>query len=108
MDIEAIKRRLEAAHRGPWRVAKSGEPVLQENLSKPGATYFSSAEDNCIVGPDGEEVLGCSEWIRVELADLEFMANARRDVADLLAEIDRLKTGSPAQTGDAGMRGDQP
>lgn len=91
MNIEAIKRRLEAAHRGPWKAAKAGSPVLNESLSKPGAPYFSSAEDDCILGPNGEEVIGCSEWMRVEWADLEFMAHARQDIADLLAEIARLK-----------------
>lgn len=99
MDIEAIKRRLESTHPGPWQAAKSGAPVLQRNLSKPGAPYFSGAEDDCILGPDGEEVIGCSEWMRVCWADLEFMAHARQDIADLLVEIDRLKTTNNELTG---------
>lgn len=99
MDIEAIKRRLDAAHRGPWKAAKSGSPVLNERLSTHGSQYFSEAEDDCILGPDGEEVIGCSEWMRVDWADLEFMAHARQDIADLLSEIERLKTANVEVTG---------
>lgn len=95
MDIDAIKTRLAAAHRGPWRAATARSDVLSESLSKPGEPYFTTAEDDCILGPNGEEVLGCSEWIRVEWVDLEFMAHARKDIEDLLAEVERLRKLTP-------------
>lgn len=59
----------------------------------PGEPYFSKAEDDCILGPNDEEVLGVSEWIRVKSADLEFMANARQDIEDLLKEIEKMRIG---------------
>ena len=92
MDIDAIKARMAAASTGPWRAAKSGTAVLQPDIkTADGMPYFSKAEDDCILGPDGAEILGCSEWIRVDYSDLEFMAHARQDIQDLLDELERLK-----------------
>lgn len=90
--IEAIKRRLEAAHKGPWRAVRAGSKVITNFSLSPDKQWVSYAEDDCIIGPDGEEVLGSSEWIRVEWDDLEFMAHARQDVFDLLTEVERLRT----------------
>lgn len=89
MDIDAIKSRLAATHKGPWRVAEAGAEVLQLGFEQ-AEPCFDTAEDDCIVGPDGEEVLGCSEWLRVEREDLEFMAHARQDIEDLVGEVERL------------------
>ena len=94
IDIEAIKSRLEAASEGPWTMCESGGPVLDKNMRKSDGTFFVwTAEDDCIIGPDGTEVLGCSKRLRCDKNDLHFMANARKDIEDLLAEVDRLSSG---------------
>ena len=91
IDIEAIKKRLAEAAPGPWRAAEAGSVVLDYRfMNEKGKPYSSYAEDACILGPDDSEVLGCSEWMRVNLADLEFMAHSRQDIQDLLGEIERL------------------
>lgn len=68
-DIEAIKARLSAASLGPWRATK----------------------EDTIIGPDDKEILSSSEWVNIQPEDLTFMAKARKDIEDLLTEIERLK-----------------
>ncbi|MDH3325879.1 MAG: hypothetical protein OEM38_04075 [Gammaproteobacteria bacterium] len=86
-----IKGRLSAATHGPWTAEKGGAKVYEPTMSK-NEPYFTKAEDDCILGPDRAEVMGCSEWMRVSWPDLELMANARHDLEILVAEIERLKS----------------
>ena len=86
-----IENRAKAARPGPWKAAEAGSNVLDPELSKPGAPYYWKSEDDCILDQNEEEVLGCSEWMRVDWVDLEFMAHAREDIDFLLAEIKRLR-----------------
>jgi len=82
-----IENRSKAARPGPWKAAKAGTRVLIYH-DKP---WYSEAEDDCIIDNNDEEVIGSSEWMRVDWVDLEFMANARADIDFLLAEIKRLR-----------------
>jgi hypothetical protein len=71
--LREIEERCQAATEGPWSVNK-GE-------SYEGCPF-------CHV--DGWEDHG-EEWMNLDLADAMFVANARQDVPDLLAEVRRLR-----------------
>lgn len=90
--LDKIKTRLEKTTvKGAWWVIKPSGQVLIPELSKKNKPFYSQAEDYTIVGGDGREVLGCSEWLRCEIEDLEFMAHAKRDIKYLLNYIERFK-----------------
>jgi len=96
MDVEEIKARLAAASKGPWYAAKVGSQVGKPYL-RGSQEYITKAEDDCILDADNNEILGCSEWMRVDWKNLEFMAHARQDIEDLIfateamqAKIDEL------------------
>lgn len=74
-DITAILARAEAATPGPWAVSGYHEDDY--------GPHVSGANDAgvCIV---------CSEHPR-ETADAAFIANARTDIPDLCAEVERLR-----------------
>lgn len=59
---------------GPWKVANYEDSVCDDAL---------------IVDSEGEEVLGISEWARVEDADLDMMA-ASREMYDALEYVREL------------------
>lgn len=91
MRLDEIRERLNKTTKsGPWKAVKCGSPVLKPDLSKPGNPYYSRAEDDCILDKNDEEVLGCSEWMRVEWNDLEFMARAKSDIEFLVVEFEKL------------------
>lgn len=83
--LEAIRKRVEAATPGPWNWRKlDGEPFETEMPS--------------LVSPEGDVMdFGyCATFYPVqgtppEDADAEFIAHAREDVPALLAEIEHLK-----------------
>ena len=92
MNTKHIEDRLKEATKGPWHVVEAGGAVV---VSHRQSTRTYNAEDDCIVDSAGREVLGVSEWIRVNESDLNFMAHAKQDVQDLLEEIKRLKMETP-------------
>jgi hypothetical protein len=94
MDLTKIEHRLKASTEGPWSVVQKGGAVVSEHLKADGTRPIYPADDDCIVGPMGEEVLGSSERLRAEPEDLLFMAHAKQDIQDLLNEIKRLKEAS--------------
>ena len=85
--LKEIEERLNNTHAGPWKAVSGGSKVFCPDISTPDEPYYSRAEDDCILDANGVEVLGVSEWIRVEWEDLEFMAEARSDVEFLLTEL---------------------
>lgn len=66
--IEAIRKRAEAATEGPWRIGKQSPNGLN-NIGTMGGLLTAQTLNE---------------------ADAEFIAHAREDVPALLAEIDRL------------------
>jgi hypothetical protein len=95
MDLTKIEQRLKLSTKGPWSVIPAGGAIIGDYLRSDGTEVLHASEDICIVGPDGKEVMGSSEWLRVVPEDINFMANAKQDIQDLLNEIKRLKETSP-------------
>jgi len=92
MRLAAIEKRLNKTTKpAPWKAVKGGTRVFVPELSSPDKPYYSSATDDGIIDSNEEEVLGTSEWLRVEWADLSFMAEARSDIEFLLAELKRVQ-----------------
>lgn len=106
LDLDTIRRRADAATRGPWRLVTDscdcdyGCPhgTFPYALHLPVHTVRSAGQP-CIAHDPGD-----SYWHRAsEIGDLtmetaEFIAAARDDVPALLAEIDRLRAQSEAMT----------
>jgi hypothetical protein len=81
LDLQAIRKRAEAATEGPWQAHKysvSSEHTKSEN-------YAGEIDDICSLN-DGEYI----ENYNAE-ADAEFIAHARQDVPALIAEVERLR-----------------
>lgn len=76
-DLAEMRRRTDAATKGPWTVDGGGYGIpVAVNARR--------------VGLDGPEISGYeNEWWRRE--DGEFVAHARQDMVRLLDEIDRLR-----------------
>ena len=76
-EIEEIKSRLEKASPGPWRVAST---------------------------TDGEYILDCDDWVVAAIferkEDTYFVAHAREDIPQLVAEVERLREGLTYLTED--------
>jgi hypothetical protein len=88
LDLDAIRAREAAATPGPWVAVNTldedsewasefDDPMVVTEDSTPGI-YTAIAKDICQGATDG-------------VADAEFIAHARQDVADLLAEVDALR-----------------
>jgi len=79
-ELAAIKARAEAATPGPWQwTATKGEDDHLVSLAVHDR-YGQSLE-----------VLGTSEWLRIEPPNATFIAHARTDVPAILAEVKRLR-----------------
>lgn len=90
--LKDIKYRLnKTTVKGKWWVINPNDPILIPELSKKDEPYYSHAEDHTIVGNDGREVLGTSEWLRCDIENLVFMANAKKDIEYLLNYIEKLE-----------------
>jgi hypothetical protein len=83
--IEAIRRRAEAACPGPWQAYNGNE----------GTEYgpLWAVANNAYHNPPADED---APWIAVHIEtgtrdDMEFIAHARQDIPDLIAEIERLR-----------------
>lgn len=81
-DLDAIRQRLNAATPGPWH----GEHELYEGRELPcmeigNYGWVCAGERAPAYDVDSEQ----------GMADAEFIAHARQDIPDLLAEIDRLQ-----------------
>ena len=78
-ELEAIKRRCEAATDGPWN--SEGSPYV-----------FAKVPDG---RPNGEGIVHCECYVRRGVTDdkanAEFIAAARTDVPELVAEVERLQ-----------------
>lgn len=78
MDLDAIRARCDAATPGPWMVFEGAYPY--------GEGYVIESPADLVAGNFDHEEGGI---IRKE--DAEFIAAARTDVPELLAEIERLR-----------------
>lgn len=72
--IKAIKARCEAATEGPWTSCEEGGAQIIGN------------EDMIVVETSNPQMLGCC----VKPFNIDFIAHARKDLPDCLAEIERL------------------
>jgi len=79
MDIEAIRARAEAATPGPW---KFGSNCIVTDNDDVLYTYVDRAPD------DDECWISCMD---IKPEDADFIAHAREDIPDLLAEVERLQ-----------------
>ncbi|MFF3867384.1 hypothetical protein [Micromonospora sp. NPDC001898] len=84
LDLDAIRLREQAATSGPWTLRDGFGPLIN------GTTRFgriANAEHQTVIEePYSGRDLGATQ------ADAEFIAAARQDIPDLLAEVDRLHT----------------
>jgi hypothetical protein len=87
-ELEAIRKRSEAATPGPWYWDKFN---LDEDDYDTEMPYLNSEKDSIMDFGDGEQFYP-TEGTPPNEADAEFIAHAREDVPKLLAEIERLKT----------------
>jgi len=94
MDIEEIKARLAAASKGPWHATRAASQVIRR-FKWVSQDYI--AEDDCILDGDNNEILGCSEWMRVDWENLEFMAHARKDIEDFISTTEAMQAKLDAQ-----------
>jgi hypothetical protein len=109
LDIEAIRKRVAAATEGPWQWwnlegADQGwsdnGPNLETVARGPIYDDGSQGAAKTVLGAWGHDAWGTT----IEPADAEFIAHARTDVRDLLAEVERLRadnTGMHAVLRDA-------
>jgi FtsZ-binding cell division protein ZapB len=77
IDIDAIRRREQAATPGPWKAVDFGDDTDPRTAY---GVWGKDDDDLCIF-----------EDVDTLLADAEFIAHARQDIPALLAEIDRLR-----------------
>ena len=92
--LEEIESRLNKTTAGHWKAAPK-DSTYRYKTSVSGTVHIneSTAEDDCILRvKDNIEVLGCSEWMRVKWADLDFMAESKSDIEFLLSEVKRLRS----------------
>ena len=85
-DLEAIKARAEAATPGPWAVP--GANVFR--VIAPEAEHHNPRMGAC--PPYPWRVIAEPSSYDPSAADAEFIAHARTDVPDLVAEVERLRT----------------
>lgn len=86
-----IRERAEAATPGPWR--NEGNVVADENSIVVGDEsynwrFVAHVNSDTEEGADATHVISETEAV----ANAEFIANARADIPDLLAEVSRLTT----------------
>jgi len=99
LDLEPIKRRVEAATIGPWCWVFAGE---KSNVTCIGIGV--DVDGNSLTGQVGERddvvdvvfYLGDSDGY----ADSEFIAHARTDIPLLIAEVERLRGQRGIQNAD--------
>lgn len=78
-ELDAIRRRADAASKGPWRAYIACPEDGFESFIQIGGIHY---EPNMHVFRDGE---------RANDADIDFIAAARQDNPRLIAEIKRLR-----------------
>jgi hypothetical protein len=80
-DLEAIKRRCEAAKAGPWTWKSA---TIGDDPPVDGNRYLSSPASEWMVIGASQSTMFCDD------ADAEFIAHAREDVPALLEAVARL------------------
>jgi hypothetical protein len=74
--LDAIRARCEAATPGPWNAIDKGNTVPSYAIR-----HFAV----------GEKCVNVASGISTKTGDADFIANARTDVPDLLAEVEKLR-----------------
>lgn len=82
LDLDVIKQRAEAASAPPWS--------WQRSRAVPGELLCLRATTGAVVS--GWSDIGGAEGVSVGDADRAFIAHARADVPDLVAEVERLRS----------------
>lgn len=88
-DIEAIKKRTEAATEGPWKTHLVDDTSI---VTEDGTDVCTTCDSTQAEREDGYNV----EYERME-ADAQFIAHARSDIPALLSYIDTLKAEHEAE-----------
>ncbi|MEU4570812.1 hypothetical protein [Micromonospora sp. NPDC023956] len=91
LDLNAIRRRAQAATPGPWGVGNGTNVVRGLEVTGRGSyTCIQSVAE--MVDEYDREGWGHAEFVEVDPEDdAEFIAHARTDIPALLAEVDRLR-----------------
>lgn len=88
IDLDAIRARVDAATPGPWRVVQEhGRDIADEGYSRIWIQAEAGEQHDIADLIDDDSANGSP------LADenAEFIAHARQDITDLLAEVDQLR-----------------
>lgn len=85
-ELQAIKERAEKATLGPWKADKCGGGVKTEHPEAQEVSGYWGGSHNGVCNlNDGEYIENSNDK-----HDAEFIANARQDIPNLLAEVERL------------------
>lgn len=95
LDLEAIRKRCEAATEGPW-LRETGDERRSSNVIRilheiDGTRLYRRYEKVAEIWEDEDEGEQPADPSENSEADAEFIAHAREDVPALLAEVDRLR-----------------
>lgn len=96
LDLSAIKTRLEAATPGPWIYGSwSGQCHLNHHPHGQGECIYTYTlqDESCVSLPkENRELIGWNAYRTIlNKQDAQFIANAPTDIANLIAEIERLQ-----------------
>lgn len=89
-ELEAIKKRAEAATPGPWDASEDSDRSYKLDAPKDAQYWVTIASGNTLVVSWWQQYADDSGTV-LKLADAAFIAAARTDVPRLLAEVERLR-----------------
>ena len=93
--LDAIRERVEAATEGPWHSHDFGHAGEEEPSSI--VVHVGGFDHSDLLTYDTETAVAwMPRWERQESDNATFIAHARTDVPDLLAEVERLRAGIEA------------
>lgn len=93
MDLEAIKKRCEAATEGPWEFVRDKETSREWLFFGP-TRYkrFDTVLFDTILSEYRDALYSAENGLEFTDADFEFIAHARQDVPALIEYIEELET----------------
>lgn len=84
-EIKEIQNRVDNATKGPWIYSP------ERHTHDCCIHQLNAKEKYGNIDLDNGGIIGSSEWIWINDADAIFIAAARRDISNLLQELDRVK-----------------
>ena len=90
-ELKEYLNTLQTKHPLPWKAVEAKSEIAYTFTNqRTGETKRSETicEDDCIVDANREEVLGCSEWLRVDWEVLVFLANSPEVIKNLIETIE--------------------